>query len=75
MHNPHEHVIDSFEEETDFVDESLSLEKREMDLIKRALEKHRGRRKKAAQELGISERTLYRKLKEHNLDDRTQDED
>ncbi|NLF44214.1 MAG: sigma-54-dependent Fis family transcriptional regulator [Bacteroidales bacterium] len=67
---PHEHVIESFEEETDFIDESLSLEKKEMELLKKALDKHKGRRKKAAKELGISERTLYRKIKEYNLDER-----
>jgi transcriptional regulator with PAS, ATPase and Fis domain len=48
--------------------ESLSLEERELELIRKALEKHRGRRKAAADELGISERTLYRKIKEHNLE-------
>ena len=49
------------------VEESLSLEDREKELIQRALEKHRGKRKYAAQDLGISERTLYRKIKEYNL--------
>ena len=49
------------------VEESLSLEDQEKDLIRKALEKHRGKRKYAAQELGISERTLYRKIKEYNL--------
>jgi len=49
------------------VEESLSLEQRELELIKKALERHRGKRKAASQELGISERTLYRKIKEHNL--------
>jgi DNA-binding NtrC family response regulator len=49
------------------VEESLSLEDQEKDLIKKALEKHRGKRKYAALELGISERTLYRKIKEYNL--------
>jgi transcriptional regulator with PAS, ATPase and Fis domain len=49
------------------VEESLSLEDREKELIKKALDKHRGKRKYAAQELGISERTLYRKIKEYNL--------
>jgi len=47
--------------------ESLSLQEREIDLIKKALEKHNGKRKKAAEELGISERTLYRKIKQYNL--------
>ena len=52
------------------VEESLSLEDREKELIKKALEKHRGKRKYAASELGISERTLYRKIKEYNLTDK-----
>lgn len=47
--------------------ESLSLENQEKELIQKALEKHRGKRKYAAAELGISERTLYRKIKEYNL--------
>lgn len=55
-----------FQEHQEF-EESLSLEDREKELIKKALEKHRGKRKYAAQELGISERTLYRKIKEYNL--------
>ena len=55
-----------FEEHVE-VEESLSLEDREKELIKKALEKHRGKRKYAAQDLGISERTLYRKIKEYNL--------
>ncbi len=49
------------------VEESLSLEEREIELIKKALDKHRGKRKYAAQELGISERTLYRKIKEYDI--------
>jgi transcriptional regulator with PAS, ATPase and Fis domain len=51
------------------IEESLSLEDREKELIKKALEKHRGKRKYASEELGISERTLYRKIKEYNLTD------
>jgi len=47
--------------------ESLSLQEKERDLIIKALEKHHGRRKKAAEELGISERTLYRKIKQYKL--------
>jgi transcriptional regulator with PAS, ATPase and Fis domain len=54
-------------EEHEEVEESLSLENREKELIHKALEKHRGKRKYAAEELGISERTLYRKIKEYNL--------
>ncbi|MFM6935865.1 MAG: sigma-54 interaction domain-containing protein [Flavobacteriales bacterium] len=49
------------------IEESLSLEDREKELIQKALEKHRGKRKYAALELGISERTLYRKIKEYQL--------
>ena len=63
IHRPGESTFDEHEE----VEESLSLEEREIELIKKALERHRGKRKAAAQELGISERTLYRKIKEHNL--------
>jgi len=39
----------------------------EKDLITKALEKHRGKRKQTADELGISERTLYRKIKQYNI--------
>lgn len=49
------------------VEETLSLTDQEAELIKKALKKHRGKRKDAALELGISERTLYRKIKELNL--------
>ena len=49
--------------------ESLSLQNNERDLIIKALEKHNGRRNKAADELGISQRTLYRKIKQYNLED------
>lgn len=48
-------------------EESLSLVDQESDLIRKALKKHNGKRKLAAQELGISERTLYRKIKDLNL--------
>jgi len=55
-------------QESEVIEESLSLAVKEEEMIKKALEKHRGKRKKAAKELGISERTLYRKLKEYNLE-------
>ena len=58
-----EHILDTEE----IVEESLSLEDKEIELIKKALDKHNGKRKYAAQELGISERTLYRKIKEYNI--------
>ena len=47
--------------------ETLSLQENEREMIKLALEKHRGKRKLAADELGISERTLYRKIKQYHL--------
>lgn len=53
---------------TEVITESLSLQKKELDMIKPALERHGGKRKNAAQELGISERTLYRKIKEYGID-------
>ena len=62
IHRPTE----SFESHEE-IEESLSLEDREKELIQKALEKHRGKRKYAALELGISERTLYRKIKEFNM--------
>jgi len=49
------------------VDENLSLEDNEKQLIKKALKKHNNRRKDAAEDLGISERTLYRKIKQYEL--------
>ncbi len=51
----------------EIIEESLSLEEKEKELIRKALDKHNGKRKYAANELGISERTLYRKIKEYNI--------
>lgn len=51
----------------EFEDETLSLESKEKELIIKALKKHRNKRKYAAQDLGISERTLYRKIKQYEL--------
>ncbi|MDA9699189.1 sigma-54 dependent transcriptional regulator [Flavobacteriaceae bacterium] len=50
-------------------EETLSLHDKEVEMIKQALKRTNGRRKNAAKELGISERTLYRKIKQHNLGD------
>lgn len=61
-----QHDLDEFHP-TEVVEESLSLQQKENELIKKALEKHHGKRKSAAKELGISERTLYRKIKEYNI--------
>lgn len=63
----HEQEDDSYQESMEVVEESLSLANREREFIIKALEKHRGRRKNAAKELGISERTLYRKIKEYDI--------
>ncbi|HNW54436.1 MAG TPA: sigma 54-interacting transcriptional regulator [Bacteroidales bacterium] len=51
----------------EILEESLSLQDRELELIRRALDKHEGRRRNAARELGISERTLYRKIREYGI--------
>ena len=53
--------------EPEIIEESLSLQQKEKEMIRKALERHNGKRKNAAQELGISERTLYRKIKEYNI--------
>ena len=55
--------IEDIEEE----EETLSLHDKELELIKKSLERHNGKRKLAADELGISERTLYRKIKQYDL--------
>jgi DNA-binding NtrC family response regulator len=54
--------------EIEVVDESLSIDDMEKEMISKALKKHNGRRKEAADDLGISERTLYRKIKQYDLD-------
>jgi transcriptional regulator with PAS, ATPase and Fis domain len=56
------HFAEEIEEE-----ETLSLHDKELELIKKSLERHNGKRKLAAAELGISERTLYRKIKQFDL--------
>ena len=52
----------------EYVEEALSLNDVERNMITKVLEKHHGKRKPAAKELNISERTLYRKIKEYGLD-------
>ena len=56
------HFAEEIEEE-----ETLSLQDKELELIKKALDRNKGKRKAAASELGISERTLYRKIKQYDL--------
>ena len=60
---------DDIQDTEEYVEETpLALDEVEKDIIRRALEKHHGKRKSAAKELNISERTLYRKIKEYGLD-------
>lgn len=71
-------TIDSYDEDEseleyqiqdhEVIEESLSLERKEKEMIEQALSKYKGRRRNAAVELGISERTLYRKIKEYDIE-------
>jgi len=65
---PHRHERSNIQDTEEVVEESLSLAGKEVEMIRKALEKYNGKRKMAAQELGISERTLYRKIKEYGID-------
>jgi transcriptional regulator with PAS, ATPase and Fis domain len=60
--------INDIQDTEEIVEESLSLAGKEVEMIKKALEKYNGKRKLAAHELGISERTLYRKIKEYGIE-------
>jgi transcriptional regulator with PAS, ATPase and Fis domain len=64
----HRHNRGNIQDTEAVVEESLSLSGKEVEMIKKALEKYNGKRKMAAQELGISERTLYRKIKEYGIE-------
>jgi transcriptional regulator with PAS, ATPase and Fis domain len=69
---PEIEVIDNTQDKYHFAEEieeeeTLSLHDKELELIKKSLERHNGKRKLAAAELGISERTLYRKIKQYDL--------
>ncbi|MEX1202309.1 MAG: sigma-54 dependent transcriptional regulator [Ferruginibacter sp.] len=65
FHNGNDNSIQQHED----VEESLSIVDKEKELIIKALKKHRGKRRDASLDLGISERTLYRKLKEYDIED------
>jgi len=65
----HEHVEEVHDISHEAEDDSLSIEKKEKELIIRALRKNSNKRKYAARDLGISERTLYRKIKQYDLED------
>jgi len=58
--------LDTFDD-AETVEETISLQEKEFEMIKQALERNKGKRKLAAKELGISERTLYRKINQYNL--------
>ncbi|KAB5176136.1 sigma-54-dependent Fis family transcriptional regulator, partial [Bacteroides thetaiotaomicron] len=59
---------DDIQDTEEYVEETLSLDEVEKEMIRKALERHHGKRKSAAKDLNISERTLYRKIKEYELD-------
>jgi len=59
---------DDIQDTEEYVEETLSLDDVEKEMIRKALQKHHGKRKNAAQDLNISERTLYRKIKEYGLE-------
>ena len=61
-------TMDNIQDTEEIIEESLSLADKEVEMIKKALEKYNGKRKMAAGELGISERTLYRKIKEYGIE-------
>ena len=61
-----ESKLDDFDD-AETVEETISLQEKEFEMIKQALERNKGKRKMAAKELGISERTLYRKIKQYDL--------
>ncbi|MDR0941767.1 MAG: sigma-54 dependent transcriptional regulator [Bacteroidales bacterium] len=67
VYEPKNNAMPHIEDAQEIVENTLLLANNEMDIIKRALAKYNGKRKLAAKELGISERTLYRKIKEYNL--------
>lgn len=65
---PVSHVDDDIQDTEEYVEETLSLDEVEKEMIRKALDRHHGRRKNAAKDLKISERTLYRKIKEYGLE-------
>jgi transcriptional regulator with PAS, ATPase and Fis domain len=65
---PSHKPINNIQDTEEIIEESLSLADKEVEMIKKALEKYNGKRKMAASELGISERTLYRKIKEYGIE-------
>jgi len=66
--NLEEHDRGDIQEATEYEESALSISEVEKEMIVKALERHQGKRKMAAADLGISERTLYRKIKEYKLE-------
>lgn len=69
FHTPPAVVLEGADTPHEEVAEPLSLEEKEIEMIKHALQKYKGRRNKAAKELGISERTLYRKITRYGIEE------
>ena len=67
-HAANSRIDDDIQDTEEYVEETLSLDEVEKEMIRKALERHHGRRKNAAKDLNISERTLYRKIKEYGLE-------
>jgi len=65
---PQHKTLNNIQDTEEIIEESLSLADKEVEMIRKALEKYNGKRKMAAGELGISERTLYRKIKEYGIE-------
>jgi transcriptional regulator with PAS, ATPase and Fis domain len=65
---PAHKTMNNIQDTEEIIEESLSLADKEVEMIKKALGKYNGKRKMAAGELGISERTLYRKIKEYGIE-------
>ena len=68
IHGGVSRVDDDIQDTEEYVEEPLSLDEVEKEMIRKALDRHHGRRKNAAKDLNISERTLYRKIKEYGLE-------
>lgn len=66
--SPSKESTDDIQDTEEYVEETLSLDDVEKEMIRKALQKHHGKRRNAAQDLNISERTLYRKIKEYGLE-------
>ncbi len=63
-----EDIKDDIQEAIEYEEEAMSIQEVEREMIVKALERNEGKRRQAAKDLQISERTLYRKIKEYNLD-------